>query len=66
MGGNRTLDGHGGSQAKPGLQHGRGPSTIGRRVQVAPDEHQVQLISFLGPEPSHAGSSGASRGRHDP
>ena len=63
---NRTLDGHGGSQAKPGLQHGRGPSTIGRRVQVAPDEHQVQLISFLGPEPSHAGSSGASRGRHDP
>ena len=66
MGGDRSIDGHGRPQAKPGLEHGRRSSTIIRRVKVAPDEHQVQFIAVKGPEPGDAGSSGPGRSRHDP
>ena len=63
---NCPVDGRGCSQTKPGLEHGRWTSTISRRVQVAPDEYQVQLITVVGPEPGDAGSSGPGRSRHDP
>ena len=66
VGRNRTVDRRRGPQAKPGLEHGRRPSTITRRLQVAPDEYQVQLITVVGPEPGDAGPSGPGRSRHDP
>ena len=66
MGRNRPVDGRGCSESKPGLEHGRWTSTINRRVQVALEEYQVQLIAVVGPEPGDAGSSGPGRSRHDP
>lgn len=65
MGGNRTIDGRRRAEPKPGLQHGRWPSTITRRLQVARDERQVQFIAVVGPESGHAGASGPGRCRHD-
>ena len=62
---NRTIDGCRRAHSEPGLEHGRWPSTITRRVQITRDEHQVELITVLGPESGHAGASGPGQSRHD-
>ena len=37
-----------------------------RRLQVAPYEHQVQLVTVLSSESGHGRASGPGRSRHDP
>ncbi len=62
---NRTIDGCRRAHSEPGLQHGRWPPPIPRRVQVTRGEHQVEFIAVLGPESGHGRASRPGRSRND-